>query len=122
MALAVVLQLFVDPVGHPQERELAQRREVADAKVVAECGVNPFGAVDVSVRHAPAQGLGRHVDELDLVRGSHDGVRDRLALLDAGDALDNVVQRFEVLDVDGTDDVDAGVEQFVDVLPSLLVT
>ena len=35
--------------------------------------------------------------------------------------LDDVVERLEVLDVHGRDDVDAGVEQLFDVLPALLV-
>ena len=50
-----------------------------------------------------------------------DPVGDRLALLDAGDPLDDVVERLEVLDVDRRDDVDPGVEQLVDVLPALVV-
>ena len=52
---------------------------------------------------------------------AHDLVGDRLALRDAGDPLDDVVERLEVLDVDRGDDVDAGVEQLLDVLPALLV-
>ncbi len=54
MLVPVVLQRVVDLVGHPQQRKLAQRCEVADAEVVPECGVDLVGAVDVAVRHAPA--------------------------------------------------------------------
>ncbi len=36
-------------------------------------------------------------------------------------ACDDVVERFQVLDVDGADDVDAGLEERFDVLPALLV-
>ena len=79
------------------------------------------GGVDVAVGHAPAQCLGRLVDQLDLVGGAHDLVGDRLLLADAGDPLDDVVQRLEVLDVDRRDDVDPRVEEFLDVLPALLV-
>ena len=50
-----------------------------------------------------------------------DLVGHRLALRDAGDPLDHVVERLEVLDVDRRDHVDPGVEQLVDVLPALLV-
>ena len=49
------------------QRELAQRAEVAAPEVVGERGVDLLGRVDVAVRHAPAQRLGRHVDELDLL-------------------------------------------------------
>ena len=119
--LAVLLERVVDLVGDPQQRQLAQGGEVAGPEVVAERGVDLLGGVDVAVRHAAAQRLGRHVDELDLVGRPHDVVGDRLALADAGDALDDVVDRLEVLDVDRRDHVDAGVEQLLDVLPALLV-
>ena len=59
--------------------------------------------------------------ELLLVRAPHDLVGDGLALQHAGDALHDVVQRLQVLDVDGGDDVDAGVQQLLHVLPALLV-
>ena len=76
-------------------------------EVVAERGVDLLGRVDVAVGHAAAQRLGGHVDQLDLVGGPDDRVGHRLALLDAGDPLDHVVERLEVLDVDGGDHVDA---------------
>ena len=121
VALAVVEQRVVDAVGDPEQRELSQRAEVAGAEVVAESGVDPLGRIDVAVRHPAPDRLGRHVDELDLVGTPDDGVGDRLLLLDAGDLLDDVVDRLEVLDVEGRDDRDAGVEQRLDVLPALLV-
>ena len=112
---------LVDPVGNPEQRELPQRAEVAGAEVVAERGVDPLGRVDVAVRHPAADRLRRHVDELDLVGPADDRVGDRLLLLDAGDLLDDVVERLEMLDVERRDHVDAGVEQRLDVLPPLLV-
>ena len=115
------LEPLVDAVGEPEQRELAQRREVAGAEVVAERGVDAIRLVDVAVRHAAPQRLRRHVDELDLVGAAHDVVGDRLALLHAGDALDDVVHRLEVLDVERRDDVDPRLEQLLDVLPPLLV-
>ena len=121
VALAIVLEGVVDAVGDPEQGQLAQRRQVARPEVVGEGGVDLLRAVDVAVGQAAAQRLGRHVDELDLVGDAHGVVRDRLPLADARDPLDDVVQRFEVLDVDGRDDVDAGVEQLVDVRPALLV-
>ena len=48
-------------------------------------------------------------------------VRDGLAHPDAGDAGDDVVEALEVLDVQRRDDVDAGIQDLVDVLPALLV-
>ena len=64
---------------------------------------------------------GRHVDELELVGAAHDVVGHGLALRGTGDAQDDVVERLEVLDVQRRDHVDAGIEQLLDVLPTLLV-
>ena len=50
---------------------------------------------------------------------AHHLVGHRLLLLDAGDLGDDVVEALQVLDVDGGDDGDAGVEQLLDVLPAL---
>ena len=121
VALAVVLQGLVDLVGDPQQGQLAQRREVPRPEVVAQRGVDLVRSVDVAVGEPAAQRRRRHVDELDLVGGPGDVVGDRLALVDAGDPLDDVVERLEVLDVDRRDHVDAGGQQVVDVLPALLV-
>jgi hypothetical protein len=49
------------------------------------------------------------------------GVGHGLPLRHAGDLLDHVVERLEVLDVDGGDDVDARPQQLLHVLPALLV-
>ena len=40
VALAVALQLVVDPVGDPEQRELAERAEIADPEVVRQRGVD----------------------------------------------------------------------------------
>ncbi len=50
---------------------------------------------------------------------THDVVGDRLGLRHLGDLLHDVLEGLHVLDVDRRDDVDAGREQPVDVLPAL---
>ena len=117
---AVVAERVVDPVGQPEQGELAQRGQVADPEVRRQRGVDVLGLVDVAVRHPAAQRLGRHVDQLDLVGGADHLVGHGLPLPDAGDPLHLVVERLEVLDVDGGDDVDAGGPDLLDVLGALL--
>ena len=121
VAFAVGPQALLHPIGDPQQRELAQRREVARPEVVRERHVDPLRRVDVAPRQARAHRLGREVDELQLVCPPHDLVGDRLPLPDARDLLDHVVQRLEVLDVQRRDHVDARLEQLLDVLATLLV-
>jgi hypothetical protein len=100
VVLHVVLQRLVDLVGHPQQSKLAKGSEIAGPEVVGERGVDPVRRVDVAVRHAATERLGRHVDQLDLFGGADDGVGDGFVLLDARDALDDVVDRLEVLHVE----------------------
>ena len=88
---------------------------------MGESRVDLLGGVDVAVRHPTAKRLGRHVDELDLVRSANDAVGDGLSLCDAGDPFHDVVERLEMLDVHGRDHVDPGRHQLLDVLPPLLV-
>ena len=121
MVLAITLEPLLDAVRDPQQSKLAQRGEVAHSEVVPESGVDLLGGVYVAVRQPSPKRLGAHVDELDLVCGPHHVVRHSLALLHAGDRLDHVVERLQVLDVHSGDDVDAGCEQLVDVLPPLRV-
>src|SRR5262245_21005417 len=121
VSVAVLLEPFVHAVCEPREGELAERREVSWPEVVGEGGVDALGRVHVAAREPVARRSGRGVPELDLGGAADDLVGDRLLLLDAGDLLDDVVQRFEVLDVERGDDRDARVEQLLDVLPALVV-
>ncbi len=50
----------------------------------------------VAVGHPPPQSFGRHVDQLG---GADHRVGNGFALGDAGDRLDDIVERFQVLDV-----------------------
>ena len=76
----VELERAVDLVGEPEQRELAQRGEVAEPEVVRERGIDPLGRVDEPAREPVAQRLRREVDDLDLVGGAQHGIGDRLAL------------------------------------------
>ena len=116
---AVALHGDVDLVGHPQQRQLPQRGEVARLEVVRERGVDLLGGVDVAVREPAPQRLGGDVDQLQLLRAADDLVGHGLPLPHTGDPLDDVVERLQVLDVDRGDHVDARVEQVLDVLPAL---
>ena len=118
MLLSVQLEGLVDVVGHPQQRQLTQGGEIAQPKIVRQGSVDPLRGVDVTRGESVAQGLGREIHDLHLVGVAQHGVGDRLALDDPGDLFDDVVERLDVLDVHRRDDVDPGVEQILDVLPT----
>ena len=121
VTLAILRQIIIHPVSEPEQGELAKGSEVARPEEVGQGRIDAIGRIDVAVGKPATKGLGRHVDELDLLGGANDGVRDRLALHDAGDGLDHVVDALEVLEVQCGDDIDARIEQDLDILPPLLV-
>ncbi len=117
----VVLEAVLHPVGHPQQCQLTQRSQVPRAEVVRQRGIDLLRRVHVAVGHAPPQRFRRHVDQLDLIGSAHEGIGHGLPLGDAGDSLDDVVERLEVLHVDGGHHVDPRGEQLLHVLPALRV-
>ena len=91
--------------------DLRKKRSTAAADLLRD--------VDLAGLEAREQIVGRQIDQLDFIRFVEDAVRDRLALPHAGDLRDQVVEALEVLDVDRGPDVDALLEQLLDVLPAL---
>ena len=77
--------------------------------------------VDPALAQPLQQIVGRQVDQLDLVGLVEHAVGHGLELAHAGDLRHDVAERLEVLHVEGRVDVDAGVEQLLDVLPALRV-
>ncbi len=118
---AVLAHLRVDAIGRAPQREFAQRDQVALAEEVAHRALGLLREIDLAVAHPLEQFLGRQVDERDFVGRVEHAIGHGLPHADAGDRADHVVQAFEMLDVDGRIDVDARVEQLVDVLPALQV-
>ncbi|MBT1174094.1 hypothetical protein JS530_00935 [Bifidobacterium sp. LC6] len=119
--LAVGLERLVHAPGQPKQGQLAQGGEVADAEVVAQGRIHAVGLVDESGGQTLAKALGRQIYQLDLGGGAQHLVRHGLLLRAAGDLAHHVIERFDVLHVDGGDHVDAGIEQVQDILPALLV-
>ncbi len=119
VAVPIPSSCGVDPTGHEPQRELAQGGQVRLGEEPVERDPGPILGVDVAVAHPLAERVRAHVDEFDLVGRRQDLVGDPLVDRRARDRRDRVGDRFEVLDVAGADDIDAGVEQDVDVLPAL---
>ncbi len=108
----------VDAVGCAAERQLAQRGEVAAREEPVERAAGLIWHVDLAVLQAADEVIRRQVDDFDVIGGIEDSVRHRLTHADAGDAGDDIVQAFDVLDVERRENVDAGGEEFLDVEPA----
>src|SRR5450756_2287035 len=118
LIFAVVAHLRIDTLRGTPQRELAQRNQIALAKKVAD---RPFGLlrqVNLAFAQPFQQIVRRQIDELDLVRALEHRIGHRFPDANLGDAADDIVQAFEVLDVERRVNIDAAVEQLLDIVPA----
>ena len=119
--VAVFLQRFVDVARQPEQRQLAQCGQVSHTEIVAQCGVHAVRRIDEAGGKTFAQVLRGQIDQFDAVCGTQHLVGNGFTLFAVRDGPHDVVQRFDMLHVDGGDDVDAGVQQVDHVLPAFFV-
>ena len=100
----------LDSLRHTAQCKLAQRNEIRLAEEALYSRADLVRHVDLAGVEPREQIVGREIDELDLVSLVEDVIGQRLALFDARDLRDEVVQALEVLNVERRPDVDAGVE------------
>ena len=113
--LHLLEQLLVHALRRAPQGELAQGREIGRREVVLERPLGLLGDVDLALLQALDQVVGRQVDELDGIGAVEDGVGHRLAHAHAGDLRHDIVQAFDVLDIDRGIDVDALLQQLLDI-------
>ncbi len=116
---AIRLHVGLDAIRGAAQRELAQRHQIALAEEVARGALDLLRHVHLAGLEPREQVVGRDVDQDHLVGFVEERVGNGLPDLDAGDAADDVVEAFEVLDVERREHVDAVGEKLVDVLPAL---
>jgi hypothetical protein len=95
--------------------------QVGRREKVRQGGLDALGRIDLALLETPAEVRGRQVDVHDLVGLGENGIGQPLADLDADRVLDDVVEAFEVLDVERADDVDSGGQDILNVLVSFRV-
>ncbi|MNV77821.1 hypothetical protein D3C71_1712770 [compost metagenome] len=116
---AIGLDVVVDMVGGAAQRQFAQGDQVALAEEIAGGVPGLFGQVDLAFLQPSQQFVGRQVHQDDLVGAVEDLVGHGFPDAHAGDAAYRFVQAVQMLHVQRGPDVDAGREQFLNVLPAL---
>ena len=118
VVLAIFAHRRIDAIRRRAQRELAQRDEIAFAEKRTQRVTHFFVDVNLAFAQTLEQFVRRQIDQLDFVGAVEHLVRHGLAHLHAGDLRDDIVEAFDVLHVDGRVDVDAGIEQFLDIHPA----
>ena len=117
----IIDHLIVDALGGSAQGEFAQRREIAGREKILRRELGRLGNIDLSLAEALEEFVRRDVDENDIGGLGQHAVGHGLAHAHAGDARDHIGETLEMLDVERGPDVDAGLEQFLDILPPLRV-
>ena len=116
---AVRPHVILDAVGRAAQRQFAQGDQVPFAEKIARGAFGLLFLVDLAAFQARQQFVGGDIDQYHFIGQVKYRVRHGFGNPDAGDAADHIVEAFQVLDVHRREDVDAGVQQFFDVLPAL---
>jgi hypothetical protein len=114
-------ELIVNALRSTPKSELTQGGKIARRKIVRQCPLGGGCHIDLAVMEPLDQIAGCDVDDLDVVGHVDDRIRNSLADTDAGDLGDDVVEAFDVLDIEGRINVDTAVEQFLDIEIALWV-
>ena len=110
--------LIVDAFRGSTQGKFAQRREVARREEILRRASRGLGNIDLAILQSLQQFFRRDVDKDDVGGVLQDAIRHGLAHRDAGDARYDVGEAFKMLDIERRPDVDAGVEQLLDILPA----
>src|SRR5262245_10788462 len=105
--LHLLEQLLVDTFSRATQGEFTQRGQIGRRKVVLERPLGLFWDVDLAFPEPLDQLVGCQIDELDILGAVEDSVRYDLPHADPRYLRHDVVQAFNVLNVDRGEDIDA---------------
>ena len=112
------MHLLADVVGGQAQGHFAEGVQIALAEEIHHRQFRALRHIDFAFVQALEQFVRRQVNQLDLRPVQH-AVRDGFMDGGAGDLADGVHAAFGVLDIHGGEHVNAGVEQFDDILVTL---
>ena len=108
-------ELVVDALCCLPQRQLAQSGQIARLEIVPDRPLGLLRDIDLALAQSLDQVVGGEIDDFDVVGLLENAVRHGFAHPDAGDPGDDVVQAFDMLDVERREYVDAGGDQFLDI-------
>ena len=111
----------IDALGHLAQSQFAQRGQILLAEKVFQRRADLFGRVDLSRFQAIDEVFDGQIEVDDLIGFLEEGVGHRFTNDYAGGPLDDVLETFQMLDVERTDHVDSGVQNLFNILIPLVM-
>ena len=113
--------LVVHSGGGSAQSQFPQGDQVAGPEELADRLRGLLGNIHLALTQSLQQGLGRNIHQHDLSRLIKEAVWHGFPHRDRGDLGDDVAGALEVLDIDSGVHVNAGGQQFLDILPAFFV-
>ena len=121
MRAHVIDHLRVDPLRGAAQGQFAQGRQIAARKIILDRARGPIADIDLALAQPGDEIVGRQIDDFDVVGMIDNGIGDCLAHAGMRDPRDDIVEAFDMLDIERRIDVDAGGQQFLDIEIALRV-
>lgn len=115
MRAHVIDHLLVHTLRGPAQRKLTQGGQISGDEVVLSGALGRFAEVHLSFLQALNEVLGREIDQLDILGAVQDRVRHGLVDTYPRNASDDIVQTFQMLNVQRRINIDAGSQQLFDI-------
>src|SRR5579864_8002795 len=119
MRAHIVDHLRIDTLSRATQGQLAQGGEIAGLEVTADGALGLFRNVDFTFLQALDQIVWRQVDKLDVVSTVENGIWHCFAHAHASDLRHDVVETFEMLNVQCGIDIDTVGQDFLDIQVAL---
>src|ERR1700732_1192329 len=100
MGAHIIDHLGVDPLRRPAQRELPQGGKISGRKKMLDGTLRLIRYIDLALVQPCDQILGSKVDQFNVVGAIDDRIWHGLADSDIGDSGDDVVEAFDMLDVE----------------------
>ena len=114
--------MFIYAIGSTAQSQFAQGDQIAFAEKMFNGALRLPGNVDFAFFQPLTQIVRGQVHQHHVVGSIKKRIRHGFPYLNSGDAADHIVQTFQMLNVDGSENINASFQQLFDVLPAFGMT
>ena len=114
--------MLINAIGSTAQCQFAQGDQIAFAKKMFNGAFRLPGNIDFTFFQPLTQIVRGQVHQHHVVGGIEKRIGHGFPYLNSGDAADHIIQTFQMLNVDGCENINASFQQLFDVLPAFRMT
>ena len=114
--------MLINAIGSTAQCQFAQGDQITFTKKMFNGALRLPGNIDFAFFQPLAQIVRGQVHQHYVVGGIEKRIGHGFPYLNSGDAADHIIQTFQMLNVDGCENINASFQQFFDILPAFRMT